>query len=607
MYSLPAGWTGLTARQRIAKYLFPQDNPICEPKTQVPVKKAYLIPIVLLTCTFLGLGRIGVQGQDLSTISQQKPVTLSGGLNVRTIFYQANGIENRRQPFSYVITGAPVLSIYGITVPVSFVFSEQERSFRQPFNQFGLSPTYKWLTVHAGYRNITFSPYTLAGHTMLGAGVEMSPGLFRFGFMYGRLNRATAVDTTSGSLEPFSYTRRGYAVRAGIGKPNRYLDFSLIKARDDSTSADVDRVTRRRVTPAENVVFGLSSRITFLKKFYWEGDGGLSFYTQNINSAVRLDSLDLLPAALVSTLGQFIRVNGSTEFYSAYQTGVGYRGRGFGLKLQYRRVDPRYQSMGAYFFNNDLENITISPSLTLLNQRLRFSGSLGVQRDNLQNQKQATSRRVIGSANLSADITERLGLDLNFTNFSTNQRARTILLADSFLLAQTTRNLSLTPRYLVAGTNVSHVFLFSFNRMTLADQNAWTTADNSIQSNTIFFNYQVNFNERDLNLSLNLNSTRLQLATGINANEGVTAGVTKRILERKLLVGFNSSVLRGNQGQGSSLILNNGFRADLQAGNMHRFNALLNFIGNYPDKPSGEPYHTRFTEFRGEIGYTLNF
>lgn len=72
-------------------------------------------------------------------------------------------LPDRYLPFNYVITGAPVLSLYGMQIPVSFVIGRQQSSFTQPFNQFELSPSYKWVTVHAGYRNLTFSPYTLTG------------------------------------------------------------------------------------------------------------------------------------------------------------------------------------------------------------------------------------------------------------------------------------------------------------------------------------------------------------------------------------------------------------------------------------------------------------
>jgi len=544
-------------------------------------------------------------GQELSTLGQQKPVTVGGVISARTLFYHANGIPHRRSPFSYVVTGAPVVSLYGWSVPVSFVFSEQERGIRQPFNQFGMSPTYKWLTIHAGYRNLSFSPYTMAGHTVLGGGVEGNPGLFRFGFLYGRFNRATAVDTTSGSLEPFSYTRWGYAAKVGVGKGGNSFDLSVVKATDDSTSAQADATYRRQVRPAENVVFGASARLSFLKQFYFEGEGAVSLYTRHIGSRIRIDSL--LPGILTGTLGKFIRINGSTEFYSAYQTALGYRSKDFSLKVQYRRVDPSFRSMGTYFFVNDVENVTITPSLFLLNRKLRFSGSLGLQRDNLQNQKQATARRVIGAANLSLDLTERLGIDLNFSNFTNQQRRRTLLLADTFLIAQTTRNFSIAPRYLVAGTRLSHTFILSYSRMTLDDLNPRAGFDNNIRTNNLFVNYQLTLVEQNLSFLFNANMIRMQLATGENGNEGLTLGVTKGFYNNKLTLGLTNSLLRGNQSGSRSTILNNGLRMTYQKSKKHVFNLLANFIGNYPSQAITELNELRFSEWRGEAGYTFNF
>jgi len=40
-----------------------------------------------------------------------------------------------------------------------------------------MSPYYKWITIHVGYRNINYSQFTLAGHTILGAGIELHPGI----------------------------------------------------------------------------------------------------------------------------------------------------------------------------------------------------------------------------------------------------------------------------------------------------------------------------------------------------------------------------------------------------------------------------------------------
>ena len=168
-----------------------------------------------------------IRAQDLGSLGSQKPFTLRGSAQVRGIFYNASGIQNRRTPFSYLFAGNLVASFYGVSMPVNFSISEEDRSVSQPFNQFGISPHYKWITVHLGYQNVNFSPYTLAGYTMLGAGVELTPGKFRLGFMYWRLNRATTIDTTTQSLAPISFSRKAFAVKIGYGTEKSFIDFSI--------------------------------------------------------------------------------------------------------------------------------------------------------------------------------------------------------------------------------------------------------------------------------------------------------------------------------------------------------------------------------------------
>src|SRR5512139_3669114 len=101
--------------------------------------------ILLLLSVFALTGRS--HAQEVEKMLHAKPVVFSGNLSATAIFYNARGIPNRYLPFNYVIAGSPVLSIYGIEVPVTFVIGKQQSNFTQPFNQFGLSPSYKWVTV----------------------------------------------------------------------------------------------------------------------------------------------------------------------------------------------------------------------------------------------------------------------------------------------------------------------------------------------------------------------------------------------------------------------------------------------------------------------------
>lgn len=549
-----------------------------------------------------------VWGQDIEHIMEQRPMSVSGGLSARALFYNASGIENRRKPFSYLFTGAPVLSLYGITVPFYFVFSEQERSFRQPFNQFGMSPQYKWITVHAGYRNITYSPFTMSGHTILGAGVDLNPGIFRFSFISGRLNKATAIDTVSGSFDAFSYTRKGYAAKIGIGKEGTFLDFSFLKAKDDSVSigegikSRINETGGQRIRPAENAVLGVSTRVS-IKRFFFEADGGLSFYTYDIGSSLKIP--DSFPKIIASTLGNVLTINGSSEFYAAYNAAIGYKVKTSSLKIQYRKIEPDFKSMGAYFFNNDLESITVSPSFSLLKQKVNFSGSIGVQKDNLKDQKEATSKKVIGSGNLSVNFTDRLGIDAAYTNFSTHQKPTRFYVSDTFLITQTTKSISLSPRFMIIKPAVSHVFLVSWNYTDLVDLNKISTSHNEMEAVNMFFNYQMMLNPQNISLYVNLNKARIMMAAGETGNQGVTLGGNKTFLDNKFSLGMSTSVLTAENGGSNSFLLNNGLQMSYRVNKHHTFSTQVNHIGNYPDRESKE--YPSFDEIRGEVAYMVNF
>ncbi len=161
--------------------------------------------------------------QDLGSIKDEKKLSVNGQLGASMVFYNVEGRDANRPAFSWMLIGNPVLTIYGITFPFSFTVSEQERSFQQPFNRFGVSPSYKWAKLHLGYRNVSFSKYTLGGHTILGAGGEFSPGKFRIGVMYGQLLRPVPFNSIlySQTQQVPSYRRNGLAFRFGYGTSNK--------------------------------------------------------------------------------------------------------------------------------------------------------------------------------------------------------------------------------------------------------------------------------------------------------------------------------------------------------------------------------------------------
>jgi hypothetical protein len=563
----------------------------------------YCKPVILLLlflCVLTGRS----YAQEVETMLTAKPVSVSGSFSATSIFYNARGIPNRYLPFNYVITGSPVLSIYGFEVPVTFTIGKQQSSFTQPFNQFGLSPSYKWVTIHAGYRNLFFSPYTLAGHTFLGAGVELNPGKLRFAAIYGQFNKATLEDTAQSLLfsNP-SYKRTGLSARIGYGTENNFFDLIVLKAKDHASSLPVSKgfADSSGIAPAENTVAGYTLRFTFLnKKLTLESNGALSLYTNDVNTAKVEDSAFEKGVQQLNTVAT---VRNSSELYGAIDAALRYKTRNFSVKLQYRHIDPGYQSMGAYFLNNDLENYTIAPAFMAWKRRIRFSGSLGIQHDDLSKQKRAKANKVIGSANLSADVNERLSVDVNYSNYSINQTVKTIRFADSLKVVQSSSQLSFSPRYTIPGTYLAHTIGFAANLSKARELNPERedSLNGDINTYNYLLNYQLNLIHQLASITVSLNHTQLKSAFLTDGSDGVTFGVSKSWLKNKLNLSASSGWLASKRNDEKGRIINGSLQCRYNFINRHMLRITAYYTDSRPDNPT--PVYPKYTETRAEIGY----
>jgi len=115
-------------------------------------------------------------GQDLEKIGG-KPLQISGNISIGSSFYKAIDRDNRRSPFAYFLSANPTFTVYGIDIPVSVVYRDQQGSISNPFNRYSINPTYKWVSLHLGNVNIQLNPYTLSGQVIKGAGIELTPGI----------------------------------------------------------------------------------------------------------------------------------------------------------------------------------------------------------------------------------------------------------------------------------------------------------------------------------------------------------------------------------------------------------------------------------------------
>ncbi len=478
--------------------------------------------------------------QDLDNLKNVKPVVFGGGLNLQTGFYSMHGAKARQPEITYVVSGSPVLNIYGVVLPFSFTFSNYQRDFRQPFNQFGLSPTYKWVTLHLGYRNISYSQFGMAGYTLLGAGVELKPKKFRFAFLYGRSQKAVADDTSKtitnnlNDINYPAYKRMLTVAKIGYGTENNFLDLHFLQGKDDSTSLAFTPITTQ-VLPSKNKVFGSTNRFSFFnKKLVWQAEGAVSAYTRDI----RFANLDLGNENATT----FIGANISTQVNYAYEAQLNYNEPGFGIGAKYRKVTPDYKSMGAYYFQTDFEQVLGNIRFNLIKNRLRISASGGIQNDNLLNKKIATTQRNIYNANVSFNPTAKFGLDMSYANFGTSQRAGTRNLSDTATINQINNSINIVPRYIIANEKRVFSCIGIFGRQSLDDRNRFTKTLTQVEmlfANLIFMRSGV---QKKISFTAGLNYSSSKSAVGTIGLTGIMGGISKNFKEDKITNDLNASI-----------------------------------------------------------------
>ncbi|MCE6992523.1 hypothetical protein [Dyadobacter sp. CY323] len=546
--------------------------------------------------------------QNLQGFRGQKPFEINGSLSASLQFYTVDGIASRRQPFTWFLTGSPVMKLYGMTFPFSFTVSEQERRFSQPFNQYGVSPSYKWIKLHLGYRNVRFSDYTLAGANFLGAGIELNPGKFRAGFVYGRFARAVQEDSSSTDpryryLRP-SYKRIGMAGKLGYGGKKAFIDVSAFGARDVIGSIPTPSL-RSRITPMENLAIGIKNHIGFLKqKLTFDLDLGASLLTRDISG---YDLEDPLPWQ--NTLLSVMAVNNSTSFFTAASASAAYSFAKIGsLRLGYQRIDPDYQSLGAYYFQNDVEQFTVSPSFSLLKNKLNVNGSYGRSHDNLNGKKLATTHRNVGSLNVNAALIPKLSINLGYTNFGVGQsRGLGDLFNDSLAVSLVNASYSGNLSYLF-GTRIQRQTVgLMVNYQNTNDQNRFTRQYTGASSFVSALNYSHSHTAAHLNGNLSLSYVTIDTYGRKMVNIGPGLSVSKEWPKQKIRTSFtHNSQFRTTNGLRDGRVSNTGISASMSR-KKQSFSMSVNNLHNRYQSGGDAVSYRNFAEYRGTISYGVRF
>lgn len=488
------------------------------------------------------------------------PFTLSGsvGLNMRS--YNAFGGPLRQDPFFYTLNTNLNVRVYQIDLPFSMIltaknnqsslpnFSEIKDAFKDKissvnnrFVRFGMSPRYKWAKLHLGHRSMRFSKYTLDNLNFNGIGTELTPGKVRIAGMYGQLAKAEPVDLSLVTPNVPVYQRTGWGAKVGYGDEQSSIDLTVFKAKDDQNSIVIPTNIPIQPSAEENLVLGINAQKLFFDKIRIKLEYASSTVSPNVQDATTAKG------RLTSFL---MEERTTTEYSSAIDASVGYEGKSMIAGLQYRKVDPNYRTFGAYFFNRDIIDVLGNLAFNLLENKLNVALSGGVQSNNLDLSKPATTQRLIYAANLGY-ATGGFSASANYNNNTTDVGYVLNQNLDSLNAVIITKDVGLNLAHTIANTEgPQHSFSLSGNMQDVNDD--VVNREQSAASKVIVanFGYNIVFANK-LRLSSRINYNQNELAQMLIKRYGVGMGLGKSFLDNKISVGLDANYFTNTRDTGA--------------------------------------------------------
>ena len=545
------------------------------------------------------------QNFNVQEVAKAKLVTVSGGASANSVFYSGNAT---RDPFSYFLNGNINFNIAGLyNIPLSFSYTNQKFGYERPvlMNRLSIHPSYKWITAHIGDVSMTFSPYTLSGHQFSGFGVDLTPqGKFKISAMYGRLIKSSEYNSAYPDLLP-AYKRFGYGFKTNYALEKITLGVTFFKAKDEINSISNPVPFELGIAPKENTAISFETNFKLFQK--------LQVFTEFANSSITEDTrtIDGSKAKGISAL--FLSPNNTTASYNAFKGQLVYPAGKGSLGLGYERIDPNYRTLGGYYFNNDLENITVNASQSLYKDKVSVSVNLGLQKDNLDKQKESQMKRLVSALTLDYRASEKLNFNINYSNFQsyTNSRNQFDYInqvsnfdyLDTLNFRQVNQNASLAINYLLKNDKrIKKSINANFSMQDAVNQQQGKTIEGGAST---YYNsgiaYSIGYPEKDLNINAAINNTYGKTDSGKSLIFGPTIGATKLFFDKKFTTSASTSYNTSyNDGTKQNDVIN--FRVNGSYIYMQKHNFNMGLISLFSNSAT-----QKNNDFTGTLTYTYSF
>lgn len=382
---------------------------------------------------------VPMAGQDLSQFRKDKPVTVNGNLN-SGINYLGSGNPNV-DPLGYHASLNLQFSFFGVLqVPLSFSYGNYGSSINTlSFRRFGISPSYKFVKLHGGYRSYQLSPYMMTGMTVLGGGIELNPKKFYFQAFAG-----TLVDryNLGGDFLQFRdesiefYRRFVYGAKIGFGKSTHRYSLMAFHAKDNPNTGTIDSLSKYLITPKQNFIAGAEIYQQYFKRITLHLTGAASILTNDTKG----DPLntDAEGEKWIQRVAFLTTINATSRYAFAYDGKISIRVKSMQIGLKYQHIDPNFTSLGVAFLQTNFNNYLIDIQGSLFKNKCIIFSNLGLQELHATEVTGPRQKRVVLNTNINWNLNKSMALQASYNNLAQNTETTVVDVADSLRL--TTRS-----------------------------------------------------------------------------------------------------------------------------------------------------------------------
>lgn len=446
--------------------------------------------ILVVACL---IGTVNVSAQDISQIGKSDPLIITGSIGTNNTYYHSTSGAGYMSPLSNSVFANLNISLYGISMPFTFYYSNSNLDFTYPQFSFNISPSYKNFTAHIGQSTIPFSNYLL-NMSFNGVGLEYHGARFRGSAFYGILRKAINDNPEDPNPRKPQYRRLGWGFSTGYTWRGNSVDLYLLRVYDSPGS--IDEYWHQYYHPQENLLVGLKTMVNMKNYLSFSANVATSAFTADKES-------QKITSGEATRFDKIFEPRYTTTMRFAGDATLGLTFPWMHASVSYKILQPDYQSLGTYYTSNNYHSLGVNLGTTLF-RRLSLSASFSGQADNLAKQQLYTTKGYVYNTVAALRLGDNFSLSAMYNGYLQSQSEGTQKVNDTTKVHRVLHSVSLVPTYNIMGNSYDHSMSLSANYTVNKDLNRFAEGKNDVKTLALGASYDLGVKPWETNFTLSL-------------------------------------------------------------------------------------------------------